>query len=253
MAENTKQTPPQVTSLEPTRVSIEDEFQSAEILFREGLTEEAKKKLFHILFSSPHNRAAQELLSRIHKTELEVLLSQRIPTTRPIRSDPEDIEQVIEKLNTDLELGLHSKDFDPDRENWATKVNVSARGHYDLGVAFFEMGCFRDSIRELKSCERKVRIEQTFLGELGVAAVALYSECLILLGQAYDVKSQLPSILNEPDLKHEEKLALFYVMARALESLGERDAARGWFQRVIDVDAEFRDSSARMNKLGQKA
>jgi len=247
--ENTKETPPDLTSLEVTRVSIEDELQSAKILYQEGLNEEAKKKLYLILISSPQNPRAHDLLNQIKEEELEALLNQHAPSTHYKNPRVENAERIIDKLNSDLDLGLKLDGLDPQVENWIPHLSLKSREHYDLGVAFFEMGCYRDAIRELRSSEKKIRIEQTFLGELGVAVVALHAECLLLIGRAYEAKENLMPILNEPDLKHEEKTVLFYVMGRIEEDLGSIPVAQGWFQKVLEIDASFRDAGHRLKQL----
>ena len=212
MSENTKQKVLNQPSLDATRVTRESELQSAKILFQEGLLDEAKKKLYQILIAAPNYTPAHDLLKLIQDGEVKGLLSQSVPNQRAKKIKVEDTDGIIQKLNADLGLGLDVRDFDPERENWITGVDLSSREHYDLGVAFFEMGCYRDAVRELKTSERKIRVEQTFLGELGVAVVALYSESLVKLERGFEAKSYLEPILSEPDLNQEEKNVLFYVM-----------------------------------------
>ncbi|MBC7395954.1 MAG: hypothetical protein H7333_00805 [Bdellovibrionales bacterium] len=235
-------------SLEVTRLAPDDEVESAKILVQEGLIEEAKKLLFQILFLKPKHKKARTLLSQIQEKEEQQLLSHHSSYIRKkvLVEDPHDI---IQKLNHDLGLNLDTQSFDPSAENWHINAELSPRERYDLAVAFFEMGCFKDSMRELKYAEKAVRLEQTFLGEFGVAVVALYSECLVELDHTFEAKAYLEPILSEPDLKLEEKLILFYVMARIEESLGNTPSARGWFQKVIEVDQSFRDAQFRLIQL----
>lgn len=249
MPDSTKQSPPDFTSLEATRVSLEDELQSAKILYQEGLNEEAKRKLYQILISSPQNPRAHDLLNQIKDEEMEALLSHHIPILSQRKTGVENAERIIEKLNNDLGLELNFTELDPKVENWISQPTLSAQEHFDLGVAFFEMGCYRDAIRELKSGEKKIRIEQTFLGELGVAIVALTAECLMLISRAYEAKESLMPILNEPDLRHEEKTTLFYIMGRIEEELGIPATARGWYQKVMEIDPSFRDAGFRLKQL----
>jgi tetratricopeptide (TPR) repeat protein len=237
-------------SIEPTRAySREDELQSAKILFQEGLLEEAKKKLYQLLIATPNYERAQKLLKQIQDQELKSILSVSGPPSRRKKERHEDTDAIIEKLNLDLGLGLDIQGFDPDQENWVIQTELSAREHYDVGVAFFEMGCYRDSIRELKSAEKKIRIKQSFLGELGVAVVALYSEALVSLGRAYEAKAFLEPVLSEPDLKREEKNVLFYVMGLIETSLGRLEEARAWFQKVYDLEPDFRDTRVRLKSF----
>ena len=249
MPENTKQKPTNPFSLEVTRVTTYDELQSAKILFQEGLLEEAKKKLYQILIASPNYARAEELLSQIQAHELKGLLSKSVSSSRAQKIRTEDSAQIIDQLNTDLGLELNLQGCNPEQENWVAHADLRPREHYDLGVAFFEMGCFRDAIRELKSAEKKIRMEQTFLGELGVSVVALSSEALVNLGRAYEAKAFLEPVLSEPDLKREEKNVLFYVMGLVEESLGNINDAKGWFQKVFDLEPDFRDTRFRLKQF----
>jgi tetratricopeptide (TPR) repeat protein len=247
--ENTKQKPSKKISIDVTRVSSEDELQSAKILFQEGLLEEAKKKLFQILIAAPNYQRAHDLLKQIQSHELKSLLGPTPNHQRPKKTKTEDPVLIIDQLNADLGLGLDLNGFDPDQENWVIQTELSAREHFDVGVAFFEMGCYRDAIRELRSAERQIRMEQTFLGELGVSVVALHSEALVQLGRAYEAKAFLEPVLSEPDLKREEKNVLFYVMGLVEESLGKLNEARGWFQKVFDLEPDFRDTRFRLKQF----
>ena len=249
MSDNSNQKQPEKHSIEITRINALDELQSAKILFQEGLLEESKKKLYQILIGMPAYQSAQDLLKQIQSQELKGLLSQSLSLSRPKKIPTEDASRIIQKLNEDLGLNLDIKAFDADRENWIHPINLNAKEHYDVGVAFFEMGCYRDAARELRAAEKKIRMEQTFLGELGVSVAALYSETLVLLGSPYDAKVFLEPILAEPDLKLEEKNVLFYVMGLALESLGQLKQSKSWYQKVYAIDPGFRDTEFKLKQL----
>lgn len=238
----------QKISIEATRLVPDSEVESAKILFQEGLFEEAKKLLFQVLIQEPAHRKARVLLDQIQNKEEQLLLNSNTSKSTK-KTATENQSEIIEQLNSDLGLELDAKHFDPEIENWHIETSLLPRERYDLGVAFFEMGCFKDAMRELKIAERCVRLEQTFLGEFGVSVVALYSECLVELGRTYEAKSYLEPILNEPDLKLEEKLVLFYVMGRVEHALGNSASAKGWFQKVLEVEPNFRDSNFRLAQI----
>jgi tetratricopeptide (TPR) repeat protein len=118
-------------------------------------------------------------------------------------------------------------------------------------VAFYEMGCFGDVLRELKRAEKKIRIEESFLGELGVSVVALYAQTLVKLGQAFQAKVYLEPILIEPDLLHEQKTILYYTMGLAEQALDEKKNAKAWFQKVAMTDPDFKDVQQRIRLLSK--
>ena len=247
MSENTGESPGKIHSLEPTRVSLTDEVESARILLQEGLYEEAKKILYRALILSPHFKKAQEILSQIQKKELDQILDSH---PRPqAKSSFEDPDEVIRKLNDDLGLELGRESIDPHLENWNYSAELSGKDHFDLGVAFFEMGCFRDAIRELQKSIRVVRQEFTDLGELGVSALALCAECFLGLNEAFEAKMILEPAISDAELQHEEKTPLYYLMGRVEEALGNRSEAKAWYGKVLLTDSFYRDAAFRVKTL----
>jgi tetratricopeptide (TPR) repeat protein len=236
-------------SLDVTRTSAIDEVESARILFNEGLIDEAKKRLFRVLTQIPKYEPARKLLAQIDEVELKKLF-QHQPTHR--RAPPtEDIDAVLATLDRDLGLALeHSEDAAP--ENWHTEVVggkiLSPRELYDLGIAFHQMGFYTDALRELRRAEKKIRIENSFLDSLGISVVALTAEILTLIGRAYEARAYLEPILTEPDLKHEDKLCLYYEMAIAEDSLHEKARAQSWYQKIMSFDPHFRDVAHRVRQ-----
>ena len=250
MSENTNENPKKKFSLEVTRVSSTDEVASAKILFQEGLVEEAKKKLYQVLILAPNFKPATQLLEKILKQEEQVLLeSAPRLSSKSNKTKTENPDLVLKRLEEDLGIQIENLTSIGDHENWISKDEpLSAKEYFDLGVAFFEMDCFSDAIRELKKAERKIRKEQTFLGELGVAVVALLAESQIRVGKTYEAKSHLEPILSEPDLKHEEKIILFYLMGLIEEDLGHLQESKSWLQKVVNSDPGFRDAQFRLKQ-----
>ena len=250
MAENTKENPESVESIRDPKPTADEEVDSARILFQEELFDEAKKLLHQVLIRHPHFSRAKTLLSEIQASELNALLNRnmmRRVAVKPLESP----ELVLRKLEKDLGLLLQDpeKGIDPALENWNHETRESPRDAFDLGVAFFEMGCYRDAIVELKEVLKRVRIERTELGELGVAAAALCAEAMIELNEGFEAKSFLLPILNEPELNHETRIPLFYLVGRADELLGNPGEARLWFKRVVEADPLFRDAGFRIRLL----
>jgi tetratricopeptide (TPR) repeat protein len=213
------------------------------------LIEEAKKTLFRLLATQPKFKPAQELLKKVEEIELKDIFKESRSVKRPI--PVEDIEAVIESLDRDLNLGIADAEQTAQlaEPQWTNSENLSAREFLDLGVAYFEMGCYADALRELQKAEKKVRIEESFLGETGLAAAALIARCLLLLERAYEARAYLEPILIEPDLKHEDKIILYYEMGVAEQDLGNLKAALSWFEKVSESDFEFKDVSYRLRQL----
>ena len=234
--------------------SNHDELESAKILIQENLYDEAKHVLFRLLTRTPDtqsfdNRRARELLKKIEEIEMKELYSK--PSRSKTKVILEDQDAVISKLESDLQLNVgDEKRSSMDDEQWIVRgVPSSAKELFDLSIAFFEMGCFADALRELQRAEKKIRIENSFLGELGVSIVALTGQTLIQLGQAFNAKIYLEPVLLEPDLPHEQKVILYYTMGLIEQSLDDKTSARGWFQKVVVSDPDFKDVQQRIRLM----
>ena len=252
MSENTNKSPNQTLNLEVTKALPQDEVESARILFREGLIDEAKKTLFRILSHQPDFISAKKLLTQIEQVEMKELFLERASAARSRPPRFENTDRILESLNRDLGLELDLP-HRSDEEQWsATAVEnakFSPREYLDLGIAFFEMECFADALRELLRAEKRIRIEQTFLDKTGIMVAALIAQCLVNLGKAFEAKTHLEPVLTEPDLKHEDKLNLYYAMGIVEQALESAPSAVGWFKKVLQIDPDFKDAQNRIRLL----
>lgn len=113
--------------------------------------------------------------------------------------------------------------------------------HYDLGLAFREMGLLEEAIGEfqkaLRSPEGRLRtaeaLGQTFF-EQGRPAVA---------------EAVLRSVEQNVHEGDAEKIGVLYWLGRALEAQGRGPAARGCYERVLAVDIGFHDVMDRVTAL----
>ena len=104
------------------------------------------------------------------------------------------------------------------------------QAHYDLGIAFKEMGLLDEAIGEfqkaLRATEGRLRTAEalgaTFL-EKGMPPVA---------------EAVLRSVERGPE-DDAEKIGVLYWLGRALEAQGKGEVARGFYERVLAVDVEL--------------
>lgn len=244
---NTDESPSKSKSLAPEKPSLEDDLASAKILFSEGLLEEAKRILYRMLLHSPHFRKGRELLEQIAKHEIDHLYDSTPRSSG--KSVLEDPDEVIRRLESDLGIEDPVPIIGTESGFWSHSADLDARTSLDLAIGFFEMGCWRDSEKELRHTVRQVLQETSTLGEVGLSATALLAESLILSGDAFEAKMVLEPVLSDSDLLHEEKTGIYYLMGRSEETLGHPEAAKGWYQKVIEAEASFRDTEFRLRLL----
>jgi tetratricopeptide (TPR) repeat protein len=119
--------------------------------------------------------------------------------------------------------------------------------HYNLGIAFREMGLLEEAISEFQKVAKATDRGRPF---------AYTMQCCIFLGLAFMDKGQ-PGVaaiwydraLRTPDLDPESALALRYDLGVAQESAGEPDAALKSFSQVYAMNIDYRDVGERIAAL----
>ena len=135
------------------------------------------------------------------------------------------------------ELGESNKD-DEDLET-----------HYNLGIAYREMGLLEEAISEFQKVASAADKGPAFRYAM---------QCSTLLGLAFMEKGQ-PSIaaiwyeraLKTPGLDQESILALRYDLGVAQELAGDTHAAFNSFSQVYAMNIDYRDVSERIALLGK--
>ena len=130
-----------------------------------------------------------------------------------------------------------------------TKDDEDLETHYNLGIAYREMGLLEEAISEFQ----KVASSQ----DKG-PAFRYAMQCSTLLGLAFMEKGQ-PAIaaiwyeraLKTPGLDQESILALRYDLGVAQELAGDKHAAFTSFSQVYAMNIDYRDVSERIALLGK--
>jgi len=129
------------------------------------------------------------------------------------------------------------------------KEDEDLETHYNLGIAYREMGLLEEAISEFQKVASSA--------DKGLA-FRYAMQCSTLLGLAFMEKGQ-PAIaaiwyeraLKTPGLDPESILALHYDLGVAQESAGETEAAFRSFSQVYAMNIDYRDISERIALLGK--
>jgi pilus assembly protein FimV len=119
--------------------------------------------------------------------------------------------------------------------------------HYNLGIAYREMGLLDEAIGEFQKVAKAVQKGKPFRYEMN---------CSVMLGLSFMDKGE-PKVaslwykraLQVPGLEEESALALRYDLGLALESAGESDAALDSFRQVYAANIDYRDVADRIATL----
>ncbi len=153
----------------------------------------------------------------------------------PVEQGP--LKEVFDEFRAELgEMGAEDEDLET---------------HYNLGIAFREMGLLEEAISEFQKVAKANDRGKAFRYAM---------QCCTLLGLSFMEKGQ-PAIaaiwyeraLRTPGLDAESALALRYDLGVAQESAGDSEAALKSFAQVYAVNIDYRDVAERIASLQKTA
>jgi tetratricopeptide (TPR) repeat protein len=142
--------------------------------------------------------------------------------------------------------GDEDRDFADMLAHFRQKVaeNIEAEdssSHYDLGLAFKEMGLIDEAIAEFQVALRG--------GANPLATLEILGQCFVEKGQ-YPVASRvLERALKIPNVADAELVGVLYQLGRTHEALGNAVQAVELYERVLAVDIRFSDAARRADAL----
>jgi pilus assembly protein FimV len=145
-----------------------------------------------------------------------------------------DLAEMFGELKQDLESDVAAADEDPET-------------HYNLGIAFREMGLLDEAIGELqKACQSFDRghpfpqIMQTY---------TWLAQCFLEKGVPEAAVRWYEKALKVPTIDGETRTALSYELASAYESAGDKSSALKHFMEVYGSNIDYRDVAERIKAL----
>ncbi|HEU4955363.1 MAG TPA: tetratricopeptide repeat protein, partial [Gemmatimonadales bacterium] len=152
----------------------------------------------------------------------------RVDRRDPVGDDEQrEFQEILEQFKRGIDQNIESDDY---------------QSHYDLGVAFKEMGLLDEAIAEfqkaLRSPEGRLRTSEA----LGI--------CFYDKSQYAVSETVLRRAAETVDGGDDAKIGLLYWLGRAAEAQGKTADALGAYERALAVDIRFMDLSERMHRLG---
>ncbi|MEP6991482.1 MAG: tetratricopeptide repeat protein [bacterium] len=253
---------------------IEAYIQLADALFRAGQVEKSRAIYQRVIDLSPDDDRAQTALDSFPEPEPEPAPAPAPPKARqtvgvvrpaasappppspvPMTSDdeyinlgdwlrddeaPKDTRMIVDEKEP---TGDEEADFQDMLKKFKQGIaeNVEEedhQSHYDLGVAYKEMGLLDEAIAEFQKALRAPANRVPTYEALGL--------CFIEKEQFPMAATILGRALHEPGMNESQLIGVLYLLGRCAQERGQRDAAIEYYQRVFVVDIQFQDVGERL-------
>src|SRR5882724_5499488 len=249
--------PVAAAAAEPSYEGLEDVLDEAEFFAARGLFEDAKAILLEQLGRTPNHKLVLERLSEI---EAQLGSSGESQTKERSRlsdhANSEDVDHALEALEAmpasysaeSRQMLSSTQDIDVDQVFEKFKAGVKAQvaendsaTHYDLGVAYKEMGLLPDAVGEFEMAGRDSARE---------------CMCFAMIGMIYLEQNQLDRAaeayvraLSASQKTVEQEMSLYYDLGNVYEMKGKNQDALYYFQKIARRDPGYRDVADRIQHL----
>jgi tetratricopeptide (TPR) repeat protein len=254
---------PTATRPAPTAADIEQALEEAEFFASRGLFEDARAVLADQLSRAPTHPLLRERLGDI---EMQEQIAQRGSGTRamPLRqpmssvSDGEDFDisasldaldnldvapEAAHVMNEQQQVDVEEV-FAKFKEGVAKQISDDdGQAHYDLGVAYKEMGLVDDSLSEFTIAARDPK-----------RACVCWSMVGMIHMERGDTNAAIEAFskgLASPVRTPEQETVLCFEIGAAYESKRDAKNALTYFQRVARRDPNYRDVQERIRRLSK--
>ena len=154
----------------------------------------------------------------------------RIDRREPQGEDEQrEFQEILEQFKRGIDENLDSDDYE---------------AHYDLGVAFKEMGLLDEAIAEF---QKALRAPDGRLRTSEALGIAFFEKQQFAVSEAV-----LRRAVDSVDGGDEAKIGLIYWLGRALEAQGKDDEAITSYERAMAVDIRFMDLGERVHRLARR-
>jgi pilus assembly protein FimV len=119
--------------------------------------------------------------------------------------------------------------------------------HYNLGVAFREMGLLDEAIGELQKVCRAIDNGASFSQPM--QAYTWLAQCLVDKGAPQAAIRWYERALRVGGISEDSRLAVFYDMGNAFEVAGNKKDALDKFMEVYGANIDYRDVAERIRSL----
>jgi tetratricopeptide (TPR) repeat protein len=240
----------------PTRAvhaggDVEDLLDEADFYVAQGLFDDARAMLEEAVRAYPRNRLIADKLA-----DLDEVLAARSRASRKVTAPEDHSFALAERLAADLD-GTPASGEDPGGDvldvdhvfsqfKKGVEAQVSpddAATHFDLGIAYKEMGLVVDAVAEFERC--------TDHPEKECIAHAMIGVCHFEQGAYAQAIAHFKKGLNAEVKTDREETGLYFELGCAYQASGDAREALYYFDKVRRRDASFRNVGDRIAALAR--
>jgi len=149
-----------------------------------------------------------------------------VPATAPTADEDADFRRTLAQFKAKV-----AENFSPE----------DAKGHYDLGSAYKEMGLLDEAIAEF---QQSLRADPGYL-----AAFEMLGLSFLEKGEPQAAIRTLERGLRLPTQVEDDLLGIYYCLGNSHEAMGNTDAAKEFYERIFALDINFKDVTDRLRDL----
>jgi tetratricopeptide (TPR) repeat protein len=151
-----------------------------------------------------------------------------VEDARPSGDEQADFEEMLRRFKRGVAENVDAEDYE---------------AHYDLGVAYKEMGLVDEAIAQFQKALR---------GNVHrVRAYEALGQCFVEKAQYPIATALLQRATETPGTDDQQLVGVLYLLGFACEQLGRHEDSLRYYQRVFAVDIEFRDVAQRVSAMEQ--
>jgi len=204
-------------------VSVENEIQEIETLMASNNISEARNKLDAVLLKYPDHEKLKDIATSLIFLESEFSNNEEERETKNItKSIKSDFSKITESIKKSITEQISEDDYET---------------HFDLANAYMEMELYEDAISELK---------KSATGNKKYESLYLMGECYKRLGE-YDNAINVHKLIIVEYEEKEKILNSLYEIGIILELKGDKNFAQDYFEKVYNINPEFREIKDKYN------
>lgn len=163
----------------------------------------------------------------LRETEPARSTRMQVEDPKPTGDEQADFEEMLRRFKHGVAENVEAEDYD---------------AHYDLGVAYKEMGLVDEAIAEFQKALRGPTNKVRSYEALG--------QCFVEKRQYPIAAALLKRATEVPGTDDQLLVGVLYLLGFATEHMGRPEEALPYYLRVFAVDIEFRDIAARVAAMG---